>query len=272
MASIASVSQAQLTTRRKKLRRERRIRLVQALWRSLFVSSMAGGLVWTITLPDWVIRQPEQIVIEGNHFLSTQAIRSLVPLSYPESILRVQPQSLAQSLESQAPIAEATVTRQLVPPGLTVKVKERQPVARVQAATSTETVGLLDAQGIFVPQSSYIQLDPNIELPRLNILGSPEQYRPYWSEVYQVVSRSPVKVFEIDWQNPANLILKTELGTVHLGPYSSRLSEQLSVLDRMRELPTHIQAGKIAYINLQNPSYPAIQMKKAKDTPTRSDH
>ena len=80
MTNIASVSQAQLTTRRKKLRRERRVKSFQALWRSLFVGGIATSLVWAITLPEWVIRQPEQIVIEGNHFLSAQAIRSLLPL------------------------------------------------------------------------------------------------------------------------------------------------------------------------------------------------
>jgi cell division protein FtsQ len=80
--------------------------------------------------------------------------------------------------------------------------------------------------------------------------------------VYKAVSRSPVKVFEIDWQNPANLILKTELGKVHFGPYSSRFTEQLSILDRMRELPTHISPSQIAYIDLKNPEFPAIQMNK----------
>src|SRR4028119_1149443 len=129
MTNIASVSQAQLTTRRKKLRRERRVKSFQAIWRSLFVGGMATSLVWAITLPEWVIRQPEQVVIEGNHFLSSQAIRSLLPLSYPQSLLRVQPQALAKSLESQAPIAKAIVSRQLLPPGLTIQVKERRPVA-----------------------------------------------------------------------------------------------------------------------------------------------
>jgi cell division protein FtsQ len=99
------------------------------------------------------------------------------------------------------------------------------------------------------------------------VIGSRDQYRPYWSEVYQAVSHSPVKVFEIDWQNPANLILKTELGNVHFGPYSSRFTEQLGVLDRMRELPTHISPSKIAYIDLKNPDFPAIQMIKGNETP-----
>ena len=270
MANIASVSQAQLTTRRKKLRRERRVKSFQALWRSLFVGGMATSLVWAITLPEWVIRQPEQIVIEGNHFLSAQTIRSLLPLSYPQSILKVQPQALANSLESQAPIAEATVSRQLVPPGLTIQVKERKPVAIAQAATPknaknsplNQPAGLLDEEGVLMPESSYQSNSANVELPTLKVIGSSDQYRPYWSEVYQAVSHSPVKVFEIDWQDPANLILKTELGNVHFGPYSSRFSEQLGILDRMRELPTRVSPSKIAYINLKNPDFPAIQMTK----------
>lgn len=280
MESIASVSQAQLTTRRKQLRRERRIKSVQALWRSLFVGGMATGLVWAITLPNWVISTSEQIVVEGNHLLSAKSIRSLLPLSYPESILRVEPQAIAKSLESQAPIAEATVTRQLLPPGLTIKVKERKPVAIVQStdpssaqgANPTSKSGFLDAQGIWMPESSYTRLEQKLELPSLKVIGSSAQYLSHWSEVYQAVSHSPVKVLEIDWRNPANLILKTELGNVHLGPYSSRFTEQLTVLDRMRELPSHIQAGNIAYINLHNPEFPAIQMEKGNDTVSPTTH
>ncbi len=310
MASIASVSQEELTTRRKKLRRARLIRSFQSIWRSLFVGGMASSLVWAITLPDWVIRQPEQVVIEGNHFLSSKAIRSLLPLSYPQSILRVEPQAIAKSLESQAPIAKAIVSRQLLPPGLTIQVKERRPVAIAlgsapkaaiaqsaapqaviaqsaapqeainqamatqngKTANFTPATGLLDEQGVWMPSSSYTKLEQNLELPSLKVIGSSEQYRPYWSEVYQAVSRSPVKVFEIDWQDPANLILKTELGKVHFGPYSSRFTEQLGVLDRMRELPTHISPSQIAYIDLKNPDFPAIQMKKENQTVQRGIH
>jgi cell division protein FtsQ len=309
MASIASVSQEELTTRRKKLRHARRIRSFQSIWRSLFVGGMAGGLVWAITLPDWVIRQPEQVVIEGNHFLSSKTIRSLLPLSYPQSILRVEPQAIAKSLESQAPIAKAIVSRQLLPPGLTIQVKERRPVAialgsapkaelaqsaapqaviaqsaapqaAIDQAMATQNgknansppTGLLDEQGVWMPSSSYTKLEQNLDLPTLKVIGSSEQYRPYWSEVYQAVSRSPVKVFEIDWQDPANLILKTELGKVHFGPYSSRFTEQLGVLDRMRELPTHMSPSQIAYIDLQNPDFPAIQMNKENQTVQPGTH
>ncbi|HAG85408.1 MAG TPA: cell division protein FtsQ [Cyanobacteria bacterium UBA12227] len=277
MTNIASVSQEQLTNRRQQLRRERRIKFFQSIWRSLLVGGMASGLVWAITLPDWVIRKPEQIAIKGNYFLSVQAIRALLPLSYPQSLLRVEPQAIANALEQEAPIADATVTRQLLPPLLTIQVKERKPVAialpivspKGKTAKSPSEPGLLDEQGVWMPQSSYQSMKGNVELPTLKIIGRSEHYRPYWSEVYQAISHSPVKVIEIDWQNPANLILKTELGNVHLGAYSSRFAQQLRVLDQMRELPSHIQPSQIAYIDLKNPDSPVIQMKKPNPTPPR---
>lgn len=281
MASIASVSQDQLTNRRKQLRRARRIRSVQSLWRSLFVGGLVSTLGWGITSSDLVIRQPEQIVIEGNHFLSAQAIRSLLPLSYPQSLLQVQPQTLAKELESQGPIAEATVSRQLLPPGLTIQVKERKPVAIAigtatpqtsKTARSTSAEGLLDEQGVWMPESSYKSVAQDFELPTLKVIGSSDRYRPYWFDLYQAVSHSPVKVFEIDWQNPANIILNTELGKVHVGPYSSRVAEQLAILDRMRELPTHVDPSQIAYIDLTNPEFPAIQMLKGNDPVRASAH
>ena len=272
MTSITSVSQAELAQRRNQLRRQRRLKAFQAIWRSVLVSGLAGGLFWVITLPDWVIRNPEQIDVEGNQLLSASKVRSLLRLSYPQSLLKLQPQAIAQKLESQAPIAQATVTRQLLPPSLTIQVKERQPIAIAQPPASNKQataskakprpMGLLDEQGIWIPLDSYRNGKRSLKLPTLKIIGRHEQYRAYWSPLYQAMSHSPVKVFEIDCQDPVNLIIKTELGKVHLGAYSSRIAYQIKVLDRMRELPSHINPNEIDYIDLKNPDVPSIQLKK----------
>ncbi len=279
MTSIyPSVSRNQLIERRHLLRRQRQIKSLQSIWRSLFLSSLAGSLVWVTAQPNWIIRKPGQIAVEGNQLLSAQSIRSLLSLKYPQSLLRLQPDILAKELESQAPIAEATVTRQLLPPSLNIQVKERQPVAialypssnlrKSNLASSLEPslqgqVGLLDQQGVFIAMDSYKDIQPPHQLPTLKVIGFSDQQRPYWSQLYQAISHSPVKVLEIDCQNPANLIIQTELGKVHLGSYSSMLPFQLNVLDRMRELPAHIRS-EMAYIDLKNPDSPSIQMLKAK--------
>ncbi len=263
--SIGSVSQSDLVSRRQTLRRQRRLKLVVIIWQILAVGGLALGLLWAITQPIWLITKQEQLSVEGNQLLSDRAILSLIPLDYPQSLWGIQPQVLAQNLESHSPIAKAKISRHLFPPSLIIKITERRPVAITQFKSKVGThnsqkMGWLDAHGNWIPLESFSALERTESLPTLKVIGFTEQYRQYWHPLYQSLSRSPVKIFEINWQDPGNLILTTELGVVHLGPYSSRFTEQLNVLDRMRELPNKIDARKMAYIDLKNPESPLIQL------------
>ena len=138
MADIPSISRLELAERRRKLRWQRRWRILQTSWRAVAVSGCTIGLVWVATLPDWMLRDPNQIEVEGNKFLSADTVRDLLPLKYPQFLLTLQPKTLTQRLESQAPIAEATVSRHLFPPGLTVRIQERYPVAVVYSSLPSQ--------------------------------------------------------------------------------------------------------------------------------------
>lgn len=279
MTNIASVSRSQLTQRRRTLRRVRRLKMFQALWQTLAVSGLLGGLIWATTRPIWVLSASNQIAIEGNQLISDQKIQSLIPLSYPQSLLLLQPEAVARSLKSHPPIADATVTRHLVPPGIIIQIKERVPVAIAQtllpkssaSLTPKLSVGLLDEKGVWMPIQSYTSLASSPKLPSLKVLGLPQQYRPYWPQLYQTVSHSPIKVTEIDCQDPGNLILKTDLGIVHFGAYSSRFAYQLNVLDKMRQLPAQLNLSQIAYIDIKNPDAPpSVHMNQSVE-PVKSD-
>jgi cell division protein FtsQ len=67
------------------------------------------------------------------------------------------------------------------------------------------------------------------------------------------------------------LILKTELGNVRLGPYNSRFSERLELLERMRKLPEAVNPAQIDYIDLTNPQSPALKMKQPPSSPASGD-
>ncbi|MGD1701838.1 cell division protein FtsQ/DivIB [Dapis sp. BLCC M229] len=263
--SIGAVSQSDLASRRQTLRRQRRIKLVIIIWQILAVSGLASGLLWSITQPIWLITKQEQLTVEGNQLLSDRAILSLITLDYPQSLWGIQPQILAENLESHNPIAKAKISRHLFPPSLRIEITERRPVAITQfkskvGTSNSQKMGWLDAYGNWIPLESFSALERTESLPTLKVIGFTEQYRQYWRPLYQSLSRSPVKVFEINWEDPGNLILTTELGLVHLGQYSSRFNEQLNVLDRMRELPNKIDVRRMAYIDLKNPESPLIQL------------
>ena len=271
MAGIISVSRTDLAQRRKKLRRHRQMRIIQAIWRTFAITGLAGGLLWLAVQPVWVLKSPKQVVIKlGNQSLSDETTQSLLVLSYPQSLWRVEPAAIANSLKKQPTIAQAIVRRSLFPPGLNIESQERIPVAITQTPSVQNqgtgnkkvTIGLLDASGAWMPLEKYTSLNPTKKLPNLRVIGLPKQYCLYWTQLHQAVSQSSVKVIEIDCQNPANLILKTELGNVHLGVPGPQLSEQIKVLAQMRHLAAKLNSGQIDYIDLKNPEFPLVQMNQ----------
>jgi cell division protein FtsQ len=267
MAGIAPISRSQLTQRRKQLRRQRRLEQLQGFGRFAMVATIAAGAVWTVRQPIWVIRQADQIRIEGNQFLSAQTIRGLVPITYPQSIFRTQPQQIATVLKEKAPLAEVVVERQLFPPALIVRVREQTPVATVYSklkpnqSADTTPDALLDEQGKVIRLETYTGLEHNIQLPVLKVLGNPDQYRAKWGEFYALVKTSALPIRQIDWRNSNNLILTTDLGPMHLGIYGPTFREQLRAMGNLGKLTERIPKQDIVYIDLRNPNAPAIQKK-----------
>jgi cell division protein FtsQ len=171
------------------------------------------------------------------------------------------------------------------------------------APKQTITIGpsdlwLIDDRGIPLPYESYPKLGRTSKAPDLittgylkpldakeakavstkNIAGRPTlvaidpTFQNAWKSVYGPIHRNPVKVQQIDWQKPGHLNLKTELGTVQLGPIGSNISEQLLALDRMRSLPQTVDAKNIKFINLENPKNPIIELNTVPVAPKPPDN
>lgn len=276
--SASAPSSSDLTRRRQQLRAKRRIKVYQAIWRSLAITSLAAGTVWLATSPIWLINRSDQIEVSDNHLLNDQIIQDLLPVPYPQSLLKVQPDDLAASLETHAPIKSATVSRRLIPPGLKVRVVERVPVA-VAVPNTTRPVkaipsqpapfkelGLIDAEGYWMPRNSFQDLGVSISALPLSVRGMHPGYEASWQMIFQSVQRSPVKIMAIDWTRPSNLILHSELGAVHLGPYGPRFDDQMAALDRLRSISTQINPEKISFIDLHDPNNPVVEILQATGT------
>lgn len=258
MANSTLVQTEFLKRQRENLRNQRRLKVWQGVWRFLALSGMAGGLVWMVSWPHWVIRDQSQIKIAGNQLLSQQQIQQLVAVSYPQSIWQLPLHQLTKQLEVEPPLKDVYITRQLLPTQLTITVKERQPIAK---ATSSEGVGYLDGTGVWIPQKFYNKNTKLDAAQKLTVLGFDEKHRSRWMEIYPLILASPIKIMTIDWRDPSNLILETELGTVHCGSYSDRFPEQLQVLGKMRKLSSRVPAQRVVYLDVTNPQSPSVRLK-----------
>lgn len=269
MSDVSSVSRDQLQARRKTLRRRRRLSISQSLWRWLAMAGLTGAVFWGATRPIWLIYGPQQIQVSGNERLSDEALQALVPLDYPQSLLKVEPEEIAQQLRQRAPLVEAKVSRQILPPRLKVQVQERVPVAVVLPPRGEGDAGdgpylqagLIDAQGAWMPKSSFgLPSASEAQLPTLRLRGLQAQYQRYWPQIYATIRTSPVAIQELDWHDPSNLVLHTDLGVVYLGAYSPDLERQLATLDQMRNLSEQVNQSEVSHIDLTNPDRPSLAL------------
>ncbi|MGM0455534.1 MAG: cell division protein FtsQ/DivIB [Cyanobacteriota bacterium] len=267
-----------LHQRRRRLRSRRQRKRVGSLWRLLIVGSAAAASLWFFSHPNWVVRSPEDINIQGNQWLPDPLVHQHLAISYPETLLQLNPQAIATRLEANLPITEAHVNRQLLPPRLIVHVQERAPVAVALLPPQTdangviqEQIGLLDTQGLWVPLDSQDLFTQLPHLPSLRVRGSRQIYESSWPRVYAALEASPLQVTEIDWRDPSRVILHSrELGEVHLGSLGENFEAQLAALDRLRNLPQEIDLNDVDYIDLQNPEAPYVQTRSPSPSPSAS--
>jgi cell division protein FtsQ len=192
------ITSADSRQRQRQLRRQGRLRLLAATWRTLAIAGFTGGLLWSTSLSGWLLRDPQQINVRGNHLLSDSAIQDLLPHTYPQVMWKIHPHEIAEGLRQSAPIQTATITRQLFPPQLIIDVQERPPIAitecnrcallttmpqpgqtgrsdrraqhRLQVPMA-DNVWLIDATGMVAPLSSYPNLQGSEQLPSLKVSG-----------------------------------------------------------------------------------------------------
>ncbi|MEO0870088.1 MAG: FtsQ-type POTRA domain-containing protein, partial [Cyanobacteria bacterium J06642_11] len=244
MADISEYSPESLTTRRQNLKRRRHSLFWQQIWRYTAMVGLTVGCVSLATSSRWQLSSAEQITISGNRLLTDGAIHELMDIDYPLSLIKLHPLDLETTLVTEGPIADAIVRRRLLPPGLNIRIQERTPVAIAlpntdAAITSIEhdpksfsQMGLLDANGYWMPYNSFTRLGD--QEPELKVQGMRPAYQQHWPSIYRSLQKTPVQVSLLDWRDPTNLILQTELGTVHMGSYGKDFPEQLAALDRMR--------------------------------------
>lgn len=168
--------------RRKQLKRQRRNRFLQSIWRTGATFSLTVALGWGLSQPEWKIRSLDQINILGNTQLSTQTLERLLPVTYPSSLIRIQPQAIATQLKTYGHVERVLVSRQLLPPKVNIVIQERSPVAKArcngcvllhkgQAPFEKSDLWLIDAAGVVLPLESYPELKRNQSLPQLEIDG-----------------------------------------------------------------------------------------------------
>jgi cell division protein FtsQ len=268
--SNAAARQA-LLQRRAELRKRRRLKVAFGGWRVLATGAIAAATAWAIASPVWVLRSGADVRVEGNRLIDRDTILRLAALDYPQSLWRIQPDAIAAAIEARAPIAEATVRRELLPPGLTVRVRELVPVAVLQnrpvpLASATgkppSPLGLIDERGRWIDFERYRSLQPPPPLPPLKVIVDRySQFQPLWPQLYAQIRLASVPIREIHWRTPNQLELVTDHARIDCGPYGDQFVDQLNAIARLGNLEGRLPPGQAARIDLRDPATPILDLQ-----------
>ncbi|MGQ9838539.1 MAG: cell division protein FtsQ/DivIB [Cyanobacteriota bacterium] len=266
MATLAPLTREELLQRRRLLRQQRRSRFWQGSWRLTSSMAVLTMLVLGLRQPYWQLRQPDQIQVEGADWVDPDWVRNQLPLHYPLNIWQVQPvrleKALLESPTQPSPIESVQVQRRLLPVGVIVRIRERQPIAQ---AMRGDQLGLVDIEGNWLALSSFRHSAPdrpNRPLPQLKLLGWENHAPEQWALLLKTLQQSDIPIEAVDWQGSEAITLHTELGRVYLGPISDRLALQIQTLNQMRDLRRYCNCTpqQIVHIDLTSPTVPTLQL------------
>jgi len=249
------ISKSDLANRRQQFRRERRNIRLLGLWRFFLAIALAGGMGWASQQPLWQLKVPKQIQIIGNQHLESQQIYQALQLPLPIGILAVDPDHLRKALLRDLPLRSVQVRRQLLPPAVLVQVEERQPVAF--APKPKGIGGFVDEAGKWFSNKQY----QNFQRPSLEVWGFQAEKAEIWRQIYPEIARSAIHTQIVDLRDPGNIILRTELGEVHFGAFTTQFSSQLHLLDRMRTMKSYFKPNNIAFIDLRSVRAPMVRIR-----------
>ncbi len=226
------------------------------------MSAILGGFAWTVSRSDWKISKAEQIRVEGNQYLTDDAVRSILAIPYPKLIMELDPEQLTARSIAQGSISSARIDRGLLPPHLVVQVQDLPPIAQIMQDNNPQSQIFVDERGRQLPVSSY---QPKIlsSLPRLQLRLPSAGICPDWAQLYRSIQTSPVQIGIVDCRDPQNLFLQTEIGKVRLGAagINARSNDRIQQLDRLRNWQKDAGSVDVDYLDLENPDAPKFQLK-----------
>ena len=252
------------------LRQERRQERLIQLWRLVFFLLTATGLSWLLLTLGWSLRSASQIQISGSQRMDETVVVNAAGLSFPQSLLSLEPGEIETKLMQELPVQEVSVQRRLLPPGLNIQLVERRPVA---AATRMGPKGI--ERGMVDREAQWMPMDmaKQGEKPAsaVKIEGWISSRRAVIARILQEQDRlgRPLKTIVVEPAGGINLRIET-LGLVYLGANDALLDQQFKTIAQLNQsLPPGLRGSTSEGLDLSDPGQPELKLRPAPNPSTQ---
>ena len=205
----------------------------------------------------------QDIEIYGSELFSKQDIVDNSSLNFSTRLIFIKTKYIEKELKQNLSLKNVSVNRQIVPFGLKVIVKTRNPIAHgEQLLNGKKVLGFIDEDGFFI-KKEYANKD---NTPKLitKVLGWQKNYKKTLSEILTSQKHNDLEFSRIVFSPSGFLTLEEkDLKTIVLGFNPNLIKSQLQIIINLKsQFKKNYILDEIDNIDLTDPDNPKIKVFK----------
>jgi len=205
----------------------------------------------------------KDIRISGSELFSQNDVIKNSSLNFPIRLIFVETNLLEKELKQNLSLKNVSVSRELFPFGLRVKVYTRTPIAYGEKILNDEKIlGFVDKDGIFI-NKNYVD-DINLNKLKIKVFGWEEKFKKILSEIFLAQENYEFEIVKITFSPSGFLTVEEkDLKTIFLGFNQNLINYQLQIINNLKnEFKKNSFSKKLDNIDLTNPDKPKIKVFK----------
>jgi cell division protein FtsQ len=183
-------------------------------------------------------------------------------LSFPQSLLSLEPRQIETKLMQELPVQEVSVQRRLLPPGLDIQLVERRPIAAAtRVGPDGIERGMVDLEAQWMPMDMARQGEKPASAVKVE--GWISNRRAVIARILQQRDQlgRPLKTIVVEPAGGVSLRIET-LGLVYLGANDALLDQQFKTIAQLTQsLPPSLGGVASEGLDLSDPSQPELKLR-----------
>ena len=205
----------------------------------------------------------QDIRISGSGLFSKNDLLKNSSLKFPIRLIFIKTNFLEKELKQNLSLKHVSARRQLIPFGLKVHIKTRNPIAFGERIVNDEKIsGFVDRDGFFINKQNTENINTS-ELT-IKVVGWEKKFKKILSKIFIAQEKYNLEIVNITFSTNGFLILEEkDLKKIFLGLNPNLINYQLQIIKNLKnEFKDKSFSEKIDNIDLTYPNKPKIKVFK----------
>jgi len=205
----------------------------------------------------------QDIRISGSGLFSKNDLLKNSSLKFPIRLIFIKTNFLEKELKQNLSLKHVSARRQIIPFGLKIHIKTRNPIAFGERIVNDEKIsGFVDRDGFFINKQNTENINTS-ELT-IKVVGWEKKFKKILSKIFIAQEKYNLEIVNITFSTNGFLIIEEkDLKKIFLGLNRNLINYQLQIIKNLKnEFKDNSFSEKIDNIDLTYPNKPKIKVFK----------